>query len=408
MNCIKRAVFSFKYNIRKNLLLFLVYLIVALLLILAYSIRSSAIASIEEMKKNIGISVVVSKKNGNFYPGEESNFFSYDIGAEIAKLPEVKDENYISIAHADGIDVKGYFMEDSYDTFAITGTTNTEEYWNLRPGLKETFTLFKGRFLTPEDEGKPYAIVSESISNNNKLDIGDKFSVQSSLYKEVTVELEIIGIFSLGDLRNTPNYILNYNNIYTTVDVATKLNKGGIMEAEYFLNHPDDLNPFMDELSARYYAADLVFAEQSSDLIAASSSMNNLINLCNSILFSVILIAVLVLCLLVLYLMIRRFYEIGILLSMGESKFNIIFQFALENIIPMLLAITSAAIMVKVLVLPYINQWTKANLGIDSISLGNSILLIYCVGIVLSVLSSLIPALRVLKYNPKNILDEFE
>jgi len=300
MNYVKRIIFSFAYHIKSNVLLILVYFIVAVLFISSYSVRSSAIASIEDMRENIGALVFVSKKDSISDIYDVSVPFSYDIGKEIANLPQVKQERYYSEINVEGIDIKGGFppifltqenqsiyINDILSLFPIKSITNTQEHWDFQQEINK---LLKGRFLTSEDEDKPYAIISTEVATDNSFDIGDKFSVRSNLYKEVIIELEIVGIYSA---YTSPLMISNYNffNIYTPMGIAAKLNNGEIMEATFVLNHVYDVKSFIDEASeiSKKYGADLTFYDQNLDFLAASRPMNSLVNLCNMILFSVIL-----------------------------------------------------------------------------------------------------------------------
>ncbi|MCL2321700.1 MAG: FtsX-like permease family protein [Oscillospiraceae bacterium] len=412
---IKRAIFSVIHNKQKNIILFLVYFISALLLISSYCVRSSSLASIENMQKNMGTSVLVTKNDSDPLFNLDSILFPFDIGKEIAQLPQVKQEKYYSKASAKGINISGSISIGSNitynlnsDIFLVEGMTDVKEYEPFKQG---EIKLTKGRFLTAEDDGSSYAIINESIALNNKLDIGDKFSVQSYQNEEVTIDIEIVGFFTVENSTimqaNTYNY---YFTFYTPVSIAAELNNERIMNAYFDLFEFNDAKAFIDEASkiSDNYAAGLTFFEQTSDYLIASGPLNSLINLCNVILLSTILMAALILCLLVVYISLSRFHEIGIWLSMGESKFKIIIQITCEIIIPMLIAITFAIIVSISLILPYVEKRFQANLGINTSSLRDSILMMYFIGLILAVLSSLIPAINILRYNPKEILDRFD
>lgn len=412
MSNVKRAFLSMLHYWKWNVLLFFVYLIVSALLLSAYIIRPAAEQSIKQVKKSIGASVLVSITDADFDPLTKENYFSYDTGKKIGSLSQVRQSSYITTANAYGARMEGIksSVKDEFGTFLITGATDMKEHWNFQ---QKNYVLLEGRFLTAEDEGRPYAVISKQVEEQNGLHIGDKFKVRSYFDKNVTVELEIIGIHSGSGPVWSPNFMSACNNIYTPVDTAVKLNGEGVMEAEYRLYDPDDMAKFLKQAGqiAQADAARLSFDEKNLEFLLASTSLNGLIKLCNAILLSTVIMAVFILSLLVIYSLIGRFYEVGVLLSMGETKAGIILQMNIEMLMPMLFAITVSIFVSRLVARQLVDTFLKNVNAVQEVEVFISnkvIVLVYAIGLSLVFVSTLIPMLSILRYKPKEVFDRFQ
>jgi len=393
-------------------LLFFVYLIVSVLLLSAYIIRPAAEQSIKQIKRSIGASVLVSLTDADFQPLNQSNFFSYDTGKDIGNLSQVKQSSYNTNSNVYGVGIEGIIVlhEDEFGMFLVTGATNMKDHWNFK---KKGYIMLEGRFLTVEDEGKPYAVISKQVAEKNGLKIGDKFKVQSYFDKNVIIELEIVGIHSGVGPAITINFMYACNNIYTPVDTAVKLNGEGVMEAEYKLYDPEDMGEFLEQAEqiAQPNEANLSFDEKNLEFLLASTSLNGLIKLCNAILLSTVIMAVFILSLLVIYSLIGRFNEVGVLLSMGETKVGIILQMNVEMLIPMLLAITASIFASRLVAQHLVYAFLENAKAMQEVkvTIGNDVvMLVYAIGLFLVFISSLIPMLSILRYKPKEMFDRFE
>jgi putative ABC transport system permease protein len=417
MGYFKRAVFSNIHHKQRFLLMFAIVLIASVLLLISYQIRLTSSKAVEQIRKNIGASVTVYLANGRLESRDESSYFSYDIAEEMAALPEVKESKYLSMVNVFGKNVHGAKMgiipvtEIHWGDLQVVGLTDLQSFWNFKQGLDH---LVKGRSLTAGDSEMPYAVVSQTVMGMNNLTIGDTISVSSFFDESRSVELEIIGVHSGDDWTSLPEYHSNINFIYTPLKIATDLNGiNGIMEAEYILKDPIELESFLSQ--ARFisdkYQIDLKFVENNLDFLLASTALNSLINTCGAIFITVLILACIILSLLVIYLMNDRLFEIGILLSLGEDRYKIVFQMILEILMPALLAI-NAGVLISSYLIPVIGKAVETSMQINapltSVNILYLFLLINCCGILLVIVASVIPFITIKKYSPKEILQRFK
>jgi|GEM_PF-2885642 len=420
MGYIKRAFYSVFYHKGNNLLLFGIFTLILTLILSSICVRNAAEKSITQIGKSVDMSVLVIKHKEE----RELDFFSLQEAKEMEKLPQVKESSFLSRIIATANDFKPYYDAHKFATMmellpqkyskewedgnvSLVGITDTESYWFFR---EDAFELLEGRHLVKEDEGKPYAMISKVLAEMNQLTIGDTFILQSFTEKNKIKQFEIVGIHS-GSIGNTESYAASCNNIFTPVEFADYLGPGGIMNAEYTLKNAFEAENFIN-------AAQMI-AEQGEDkgalsfepdnllFLQASSAMKSLIYVANAILVSVIIMGGIILCLMVLYAMMGRFFEVGVLLSLGERRKYIALQMILEVLLPLL-----PAILVSIVSSNLIAQWlgevllgtSQAMQGITVLINRQSVIIVCVCGLLLAITACILPINRIMKYQPKKIM----
>jgi len=429
MNFFKRAVFSSINNKKRFLLMFVIVLIASVLLQVSYQIRLAASKSVEQIRKNIGASVTAylvgeKIKSTNLDPLNESSYYSFDIAEEMAALPGVREAKYLCMANAVGRNISGvkipmwekikeeYGEQDnrSIGDFNMVGVTDLQSYWNLKRGEDH---MIEGEPITAADSGMHYVILSQTVMELNDLDIGDKVYFSSYFDSNRSVELEIVGAHS-GDNNSWSEESANdINYIYTPVEIAMELNGiDGIMEAEYVLKDPVEMESFISKASSisDKYQISLKFVKNNLDFILASNALKGLIRICDAIFITVLMLAAIILSLLVIYFLNERLFEVGVLLSLGEKKYRIALQVIIEILIPAILAINIGVIIAGYLI-PIIGKAVGTTMEISqqltSVNILYLFLVINCCGILLVIISSIIPFITIKRYSPKEILQRF-
>ncbi len=421
MGCFKRAVFSIIHYKKRFLLILLIILIASVFLQVSYQIRVTAEESVAQIRKNIGASVIVNIKDKKLSGIDITDYFPYDVAHEISELPEVKNTQYISMVNVLSDTIKG-IETGSYDVdehesywpgvgdFQIVGVSNMQSFWNFKKGIDH---IEEGRFLSPDEFGTD-AVISQQVLNNNFLKLDDSFTVSSYFDKDQNVELKIVGVHSGDDLNMVPEYLCNVNYIYVPIDVAIKLNGvNGIMESEYVLTDPAELDAFLDKAKpiAEKYNLDLDFYNNNLDFLLASTALNSVIKTCDAIFITVIAMSAIILSLLVIYLMNDRLFEIGILLSLGESRYKVSLQMIIEILMPGLIAINIGALVSSVII-PTVGKAIAVNMQINhsltSAYIGTLFLLANICGILLVIVASIVPMVAIRKYTPKQIMQTFK
>jgi putative ABC transport system permease protein len=249
------------------------------------------------------------------------------------------------------------------------------------------FDIAEGRHIEAGDKYK--AVISTDLARRNGLTVGDTFTAERKgtpgLYRGEDqigidrvmagpVQFEIVGLFGMN-FEQEPSYLTNSetgestihtmefmfaeNIVFCDAYAAEQINKDIAVfmgqedrsdwydEATFFIDDPKNLDAVVagiksvDEIRPEYFnikpddAAYRVTAKPLGSLSAVSTAM-----------IVVVLAGCVILLVLVLNMWTKtRKHEIGVLLSLGESKRKIVSQQLLESIIIALMALILAAVL---------------------------------------------------------------
>lgn len=395
-------------------------------------------ATMDDVNKLKEISYVTDVKYYFNVSATEESFSLYEEDEE-----ENQDENMP--------DFKNFKKNSSLEVKAINTFKLEDNYVN------GNITLTSGEAFSEEDDDK--VIISYELATVNNLNVGDKITIKDS--KEESHEFEIIGIYQNSQ---TDSFNNNYNLIYINTSSGSKLlseedyNDGNysISKAVFYLDDPENADSFKEE--ANKIVTDLEDRNLKLDIDNASyeqmvSSIEGVRDFSNIVLIIVVIASIIVISLMVINSLKDRNYEIGVLLSLGERKKKIIGQFIVE-----LLIIASVSFLVSIISSLMISQkladvllenqtttinenvnsvsedrgkassFDKSNIKRDNFTLGSmtgfgtakaidsidvsvtltDVLLLFIIGYSIIFVSMIIPSIKILNSDPKDILSRRE
>ena len=217
----------------------------------------------------------------------------------------------------------------------VTGVNDSSKEDKFVSG---SFKLTEGRALKTGDKGK--VLLHKKLAEKNNLKVGDKFKIKSNLYDpdnekqaDETIEVEIVGLFE-GQNKSRVTYAqeLYENNVISDIDTAARLygyteETAIYQDATFFVNG----NKNIDDVMKKLQRLDINW-----------KSISEIYGIADKLLMGSLIFSGLVLTLLLLLWINARRKEIGIMLSLGKTKVDIIGQFILELIIISVLAFTGA------------------------------------------------------------------
>lgn len=182
-------------------------------------------------------------------------------------------------------------------------------------------------------------IISYELATENNLKVGDKITITSSDEKDV--ELEIIGIYQNSE---TDMFNNNYNLIYVNTNTGAKLltdeeyNDGNykVSKAVFYLDDPENADKFKEEankLVTDFSDRNLTLDIDNESYEQMISSIEGVAKFSNAVLIIVVIASIVVISLMVINSLKDRNYEIGVLLSLGEKRKKIVGQFIIELVI---------------------------------------------------------------------------
>lgn len=236
-----------------------------------------------------------------------------------------------------------------YGNMSIVGINS---YAFINQVQDKTMEIIDGTYFDESTDGK--CIISNELATQNDLKVGDKIKLinkeidmdsynprvdsEPAVTSSKTIEVEIIGIYDV----NTDNFNMNtiYMNIVTSADFlkAEDYNEGnyGVDNISYFLKNPEEIDAFIAEVNNKYPSLaddNLKLDINSEDYDQMVGPIESVGSFADTVLWIVMIASVLIITLIINNNIKERKYEIGVLMSLGGTKKNIIGSFLVELII---------------------------------------------------------------------------
>lgn len=346
----ENAFLSLRKNIGKTILLLIIMFIIANLVIAGFSIRNVSAKTMNSIKDTLGneVTLTVNFQNMMKQRDEQDNeqiTLTTDIADKLKDLKYVENYNYTVSANVNS-DLSAVSTDTQQSQqlddrkqmpntsdFSIQANT-TMEY--LSEFNNDNYSLLSGRVLKADDAGSTNCVIETNLANENDLDVGDTLTISSLEDESMTVELIVVGIFEISNTDSDVRMMnMNpVNTIYTDLSVGQLINndENVLSSAVYYLDDSENVEAFMtlaeDQTDLDWEVYSLNDNNQMFEKNA--SSINNMDSFTKIFLIVVIGAGCAILCLILALTIRNRYYEIGIFLSLGQSKIRIIGQQLIE------------------------------------------------------------------------------
>lgn len=384
MNYMKRAIQSLWAKKGRSIIMIAVFSAILIFVLAGLTIRSGADLATSNAKKSVGATVTLSTnreamfkqsdsedENSRPDPGSfERTPVNLSDAKKIAKLSNVKSYSFEASTSADkssGIEPISSDSDDSEEEstdeqmagfggggapggmsqgdFQIKGVSESSSYSEFSAG---TASLVEGEAITSADEDTNNVLIEQSLAEANDLSVGDKFKIKDSDDKDV--EVTIKGIYKTSDSGDSMSAQFNFMNpsntifsSYTMVNTLTGSEGKTIDSAVYNLEDPKDMDSFVKQAN-KLIDTDTFSLETNDQMYQQMlQPLNNVSSFAKNIVILVAAAGVIILTLIIMLSIRERKYEIGVLLSLGESRMKVISQFFVEIFICMIFALGIAA-----------------------------------------------------------------
>ena len=364
----KNAMLSIRKNVGRTILLLGVAFLMINLVMAGLEIRKATKKSMDTTRKSLGSDVTLAYNMkalmNNRSKGEALDQLNTSIKVsdanKLSKLQYVKSVNYLQTVSVDTDDIEPVNMSSTTTTsqtnqpsqsnqsennngpgpmdnnnFTVSGQTTMK---TLSAFVNKNYVLKSGRLLSESDAKTNNAVISSELASDNNLKVGSTFSVYTtdSSNNKTTITVKVVGIYSvktvnqIGGLSNRQS---PYNTIYTSLETAQKLNSSTttISSAIYTLDDPDHISAFK-KLAKKTSVDWNTYTLDANDQVYQMSigSLKNMNKFASLFVLIVIVVGAIVMALVLILALRSRYYEYGILLSLGESKLRIIGQQLIE------------------------------------------------------------------------------
>ena len=409
---------AYLYIIRKKVRSSILFLIVTLIsfFLLSGSVLNTTVNNISKnLYKDVNFGF-------NIESADKSNKeIEKDTLKKIEELKGITTKNYI---FSKSVTVEGEKVVQENQNITLNDEIKNKSNLVMMNGItasksnidfkSEVLKLEKGRHIEENDKNK--IMIHEKFAELNNVNLGDKIKLSQ---EGKTLELEVVGIY-FGEKTNTFNGLSSdfiENTVYidykSSQELSNLIANNKVTSVEYGVEDPtklDDVIKAVENLGIN----NLMVSKSNKNYEVVTSSVESITKITNMIRIGSVVVGVVILSLILMFWVRERTYEIGILLSLGTSKVNLVLQFIVE-----VLLVTIFGLMIALGIEMATIKYLASNMGsifseelpksiadelmkisVNGIDVVNLVIVMVAI-VIVSVVVALLP---ILKMKPKKIL----
>ena len=429
MGFIRRAGLYCIRNKIKTIILFCVLTVITSLLFIGIAIQDSTNSAASSVQKSIGGRIMLEldtdghmgngDKNqwGTVY-GYNGDLITKDIVQAISNVDGVIDYNSEDTAAYYGAGVDFDYLPAAFglsytqygEASAYTATLSSDKCTRFQSG---EYKLVNGRHITPDDTHA--CLISKELADYNKLSVGDSIKLYS-LDTDVISEFEIVGIYdgtegTYANALTVDEIPANCGYIdYETMFELFKDELCGYQQLTIYVEDPERIQSTYNQIAElpELKGRTLKLTIDTTEYDIISKPLKSAGYMTNKIIVFISVVSTVILTLLMFIWIKGRIREIGILLSMGKRRADIILQILVETFSVAVLSFWVSiwlSYSVAEKAGEIIFQWMTENESDISIHINSSYMLPVCgIEILLILISVIVSSWIIVRLNPKEIL----
>ncbi|MED3526309.1 ABC transporter permease [Bacillus thuringiensis] len=346
MNFIKRSFLSLQSRKGKSLILLAIFLVVINLVFAGFTIQSASSKATDLARQQLGADINLRIDINKYLEEQKSN----QNANEARKVPSIEKKeadklknskyldhyNYLKSAIAELKELHNVEPSGGAQSFGPNNNLNftlqgVRDFFLLEAAQDKKLKLIEGEGITSKTVGKNVAMIEKKLAEKNNLKVGDKLQIGEVMDEELTTkELEIIGIYESKE--EAPSFggqsfalLEPANQIYLPYSVMTSLEN-----AIYSLKDPKDIDAFKEEAKKLGLPAYYELDAQDNVYKQMIGPIENIASFSKTIVIMVSIAGATILGLIIMLSIKERRKEMGILLSIGEKKWKLMGQLLVE------------------------------------------------------------------------------
>lgn len=419
---------SIAYVLRKRRRTFIIFVILTLVLSCLYSCLNITKSS-NNMEKSLYES---SNSSVSLMKKDAQGYFEKDEFKNINKIKSIKEiiseyEGLARLINGNVIESKqkikrDYLSKDLKNLVAIESTSNTKKNILFNSGV---FSLKEGRHINKNDVDK--ILVHSEFAKKNNLKLKDKVSLQliNMTKNKTTVKehkFEIVGIFTGKKQEKYTGLSSDFSENmmftdYKSSQKALNTQKDIVNKLTIFASSPKEMKTTITKIKKiQVDWSKYTISKNNNAYREALDALNGVKHIIKIMTYSIMIGGSVILSLILILWLRERIYEIGILLSIGISKLEIIAQFILELLLVSLPSILMSLIFGNLILRQIASGFISSDDTVsitskflnDGYNINNLIIFIesYIILILIIVISVVITSGIILMKKPKKILSQ--
>lgn len=419
---------SIAYVLRKRRRTFIIFVILTLVLSCLYSCLNITKSS-NNMEKSLYES---SNSSVSLMKKDAQGYFEKDEFKNINKIKSIKEiiseyEGLARLINGNVIESKqkikrDYLSKDLKNLVAIESTSNTKKNILFNSGV---FSLKEGRHINKDDVDK--ILVHSEFAKKNNLKLKDKVSLQliNMTKNKTTVKehkFEIVGIFTGKKQEKYTGLSSDFSENmmftdYKSSQKALNTQKDIVNKLTIFASSPKEMKTTITKIKKiQVDWSKYTISKNNNAYREALDALNGVKHIIKIMTYSIMIGGSVILSLILILWLRERIYEIGILLSIGISKLEIIAQFILELLLVSLPSILMSLIFGNLILRQIASGFISSDDTVsitskflnDGYNINNLIIFIesYIILILIIIISVVITSGIILMKKPKKILSQ--
>ncbi|MES4886233.1 FtsX-like permease family protein [Streptomyces sp. NPDC000349] len=420
MNFVKRAGMSLGARKSRTAGLLAIFVVICILLLGGFLLRAAAAHREADAQRTIGVDVTVKQKGLTLALADRLGA-SDIVHRYTPRLPARAAWHGFAPLTSHASKPDGETRDKDQASLAVNGVRDSGM---LLPFSYGSMKIMAGRGITPEDRGQGVALIEQRLADENHLEVGETVQVRSADGKR-TAALAVVGVFqdpTRDPTRWTPPHELPGNVLYVPTGTAQELGtrSATVSEAVYRLGSPDQAEQLHATAGRLLGAGSFDFRVNDKAYEDQVRRIQQIGTFAGLIVWVIALAGALILGLVVMLQIRERRAELGVLLAMGEKKWKLIGQHAVEVATAALPAVALAALAGQLAGQPAGDLFlgrqgerpTSAASAPDSEIAPLTVRVepatvvnVAGIGLGISLVSTVVPGIGILRLHPRSILD---
>ncbi len=262
-------------------------------------------------------------------------YYTYSIGLNGQSIEKAEAETNNNFGRKDKI--------NSQTDFTLTGYSNIDAMSEFIEGTYVMEEIADNAWDIAFDGD--YVFINSELASYNNLKLNDKITLVSEDSK--TYEFQVIGIFKENEDSGEPNMSMFSNSVNTIVTnteslvkiTSSNTNVKGDIHPTFIINDYNDVDKLQTEFYEKGLDESYILETNEEIANAGVSSVKNVNSFATTFLVITLIIGGVVLFVINMINIRERKYEIGVLRTIGVSKFKLTMQFVSELLIVALVSL---------------------------------------------------------------------
>lgn len=211
--------------------------------------------------------------------------------------------------------------------------------------LNGTNKIISGSIFDNDSEAN-VIVISSDLAEENDLEVNDKIKFYDPEDTDKVYEFEIVAIYedtsTNDDNFMNMNIMNSQNQIYTTMTAIKSMideNDTNNISAKFYLTSSDDIEKFKEEVTKKGLSSYYTLNDNQDTILETLKPVENISNFSMTFLIIILIVGIIILIVINMINIRDRKYEIGVLRAIGMNKLKVSLELILELFIVSLVSL---------------------------------------------------------------------